>query len=145
MLTVVLDTNVIVSGTIHKGGHPAAILDRWREGQFILIISKALLEEVEDVLHRPHLKGKYHLSDEEIERVLYNLRSYGLMVPGKLEVKVIQEDPEDNFLIAAALEGEADYIVSGDPHLKDLSEYKGIRIIPPREFMRILEKRGEEE
>jgi hypothetical protein len=140
VLVVVLDTNIIVSGTIQKAGHSAAILDAWRDGQFLLIVSEALLEEVRDVLHRSHIKKKYRLADEEIEKVLDDLRRYSKEVPGKLEVHIIQEDPEDNFLISAALEEEADYIISGNPHLKNLKEYKGIKIISPAEFVKILKE-----
>jgi hypothetical protein len=58
-----------------------------------------------------------------------------------LDLKVVQDDPDDDKFIVAALEGDADYIVSGDPHLKKLEEYQGIRILSPAESLEIMGKR----
>ena len=55
--------------------------------------------------------------------------------PGKLELNLIQEDPDDNKFVQAALEGQAQYIVSGDLHLQKLRSYRDIRIVSPKEFV----------
>ena len=55
-------------------------------------------------------------------------------------VSIVKKDPEDNKFIACALEGEADYIVSGDEHLLSLKHFKGIQIVDVRSFMKALEK-----
>lgn len=55
--------------------------------------------------------------------------------PGTLDLQVVEEDPEDNTILAAAVEGRADCIISGDRHLKTLSEYQGISILSPAEFV----------
>lgn len=52
--------------------------------------------------------------------------------------EMIEEDPDDNQILACASEGKANFIVSGDKHLLDLKDYCDIKIIPPREFIRIL-------
>ena len=44
-------------------------------------------------------------------------------------------DPDDDLFVTAAVEGQADYIVSGDPHLLDLGEYLGVKIVSPRELV----------
>ncbi|MGH7909101.1 MAG: putative toxin-antitoxin system toxin component, PIN family, partial [Thermodesulfobacteriota bacterium] len=59
--------------------------------------------------------------------------------PGKLKLHVIKRDPQDNEVLIAALEGKADFIVSGDSDLKELKSYKGIRIVSPAEFGKLLE------
>ncbi len=60
-------------------------------------------------------------------------------------VSKVRKDPEDNKFIACAVEGDADYIVSGDEHLLDLKHYKSIQIVDARAFLKILgasEKQG---
>jgi predicted nucleic acid-binding protein len=55
-------------------------------------------------------------------------------------IDVIQTEPTDNKYLACALEGEADYIVSGDRHLLDLGLYQGIKIIKAKAFLKIWDK-----
>ena len=138
MLRVVLDTNVIVSGTIQNAGNPFRILEGWRKGHFILIASYALIDEARRVLHYPRVKKKYHITEKQIRGVIKNLRNYSVITPGKLKLRVIERDPNDDEVLIAALEGEADYIVSGDSDLKELKSYRGIRIVSPAEFVKLL-------
>ncbi len=142
MLRVVLDINVIVSGTISNHGAPFQILEGWRRGEFIAIVSEPILQEIERVFHYPRIKDRRHLTDQDIETVLQLLRRYGLNAPAELRIKAITEDPDDDKFIAAAIEGGADYIVSGDCHLKALSSYREIKIVSPSEFVRILRPSG---
>ena len=61
------------------------------------------------------------------------------LTPGPLQVDAIPADPADNMVLACAVEGHANYIVSGDTHLLSLREYAGIPIITARAFLEILE------
>lgn len=71
MLRAVLDTDVIVSGTLVPEGHSGQILKTWRDGRFLLIISEDLIEEVKDVLNRPRIRDKYrHLTQATIGRLV---------------------------------------------------------------------------
>lgn len=135
MLRAVVDTNVLVSGTIQNSGHPSRIINAWRDGLFLLVSSPPILIEIERVLHYPKIKGKYNLSRKQISLVLENIRKYSMITPGKLELNLIQEDPDDNKFVQAALEGQAQYIVSGDLHLQKLRSYRDIRIVSPKEFV----------
>lgn len=144
MLRVVLDTNVIVSGVITDHGAPFRILQRWRGGEFVVITSKPILQEVERVLHYPKIKRKRHLTEENIRNVMELLRKYGIVTPADISIEAVSEDPADNKFVVAAAEAEADYIVSGDRHLRDLGSYQGIRILSPDEFLRVLDIGGEE-
>ena len=69
-----------------------------------------------------------------------DLLIFSWAVEGKAEIDVIQADPTDNKYLACALEGEADYIVSGDRHLLDVGLYQGLKIIKAKEFLNIWEK-----
>ena len=138
MLRVVLDTNVIISGTIVAHGTPAQILDAWRKDDFIIIVSEPILREIEKVFHYPRIKERRCLTDRDIESVLQSLRRYGINTPSELKIEAIPEDPEDDKFIIAAVEGDADYIVSGDRHLKALKSYRRIRIVSASEFVQAL-------
>jgi len=136
MLRAVLDTNVIISGSIMDHGPPCQIIKNWETGSFILVISDPILQEVERAFHYPRIKR--YLAEQDIEAVLNTLRRYGVNTPSKIEIELIPEDPGDNKFIVAAIEGEANYIVSGDRHLQNLGSYSGIKIVSPAEFIRIL-------
>jgi hypothetical protein len=113
-------------------------MDSWRQGKVELAVSPSVLNEVHNVLHRPHIKRKYHLTDLDIKRYVLLLEQYALIVPGLVRVNVVLDDPNDNIIVACALEAEADYLVSGDRHLLDLGEIKGIPIVRASEFLKIL-------
>jgi len=144
MLRAVLDTNVIISGVITDHGAPFQVLQRWRNSEFALITSKPILQEVKRVLHYPKIKRKQHLTEGNIRNVMELLWKYGIVTPADITIEAVPEDPADNKFVVAAVEAEADYIVSGDRHLKVLSSYHGIRIVSPDEFLRVLDIGGEE-
>lgn len=62
------------------------------------------------------------------------------IIPGILHVNLILADPDDDKIIVCVLEAGADYIITGDPHLLTLKEYRGIRIVTPRAFLEILDR-----
>jgi putative PIN family toxin of toxin-antitoxin system len=137
-MKVVLDTNLLVSALINSRGTPAKILEAWKNGEIILIFSPAILKEIGQVLNY-HQIGKLHgMSTKEINDFLEELKEYCLIVQGTIKVKVIKEDPSDDKFIACALEGEADFIVSGDKHLQRIRESHGIPIIKPQDFLAML-------
>ena len=61
------------------------------------------------------------------------------MVRGETSRRVVAADPTDEIYLAAAAEGLAEYVVSGDRHLLDIGQHDGIRIVAPRAFLSILE------
>jgi putative PIN family toxin of toxin-antitoxin system len=136
LLRVVLDTNNIVSGTIMPHGSSYEALEAWRRDQFILLTSKAVIKEVKRVLHYSRIQKKYHLTEIEIKKVVRNLIRYAVVTPGEAKLNVIKGDPADNEVLACAVEGEADFIISGDEDLKKVKIYRGIRIIGAKEFVK---------
>jgi len=134
MQKIVLDTNVLVSSVI-ASGPSAAILDAVRKSRFTMITSAHLLEEFSDVISRRRIARKYPRAAQEAEALLDFLRAFATMVPGILGPEKVSADRDDDFVLACALDGGADCIVSGDPHLLDLKSYKGIPILTPREFV----------
>ena len=137
MHRVVIDTNVLISGIIQHGGFPFRVVKLWENASLVLITSVATIRETERVLNYPKIKRVYRLTDDDINRVVSNLVKYSVFVDLVSKVDVIREDPEDNNILATAIDGRADYIISGDKHLLHLKNYKGIDIITPKEFCRI--------
>ena len=135
-MRVVLDTNQHISAIIRPDGHPAQIVQLWRIGLIELAISPAILEEFEAVVHRPRIQQRYNLSDADINEYSEVLRTTTVLVPGIMIVDAVPDDPDDNIIIACAIEAEADFIVSGDQHLLLLGSYHGIPIVKAADFLR---------
>lgn len=137
MIVAVLDTNLIVSATLIRGGNEDRILRAWQAGKYMLVLSDPILQEVGRILFYEKIRSRQWMTGDDIERLLRRLAESAIMVPGKQEVRVCRDPCDDKFL-AAALEGKAHYIVSGDRDLTHIKTYRGVRIIPPRQFLEIL-------
>jgi len=61
-----------------------------------------------------------------------------VLTPGELAVEAVADDPADDLVLACALEGNADFIISGDKHLLNLRNYQGIQMVTPAEFLESL-------
>jgi len=134
-MIVVLDTNVMISALISAGGPPAQIIDLWEAGAFDVASSAPLLEEVKRVLEYEQVKKYLKCSPEEINKLLTGWRTASIFVDLEEKVEVIKDDPDDDRILECAVAAEADYIVSGDNHLLDLGEYRGIEVLPPAGFL----------
>jgi len=131
---VVLDTNVFVSGLISPQGYPAAILKALRAGQFTLLSSPPVNEEIIEVLNRPHIRDRYGLGDRifDVAFILWEVAELVIHLP---DVKVCS-DPDDDKFLATAVGGKADYLVTGDVgDLLRLREYRGVAVVSPRDFI----------
>ena len=137
MIVAVLDTNLIVSATLIRGGNEDRILRAWQAGKYMLVLSDPILREVGRGLFYEKIRSRQWMTGDDIERLLRCFAESAIMVAGKQEVRVCRDPGDDNFL-AAALEGKAHYIVSGDRDLTHIKTYRGVRIIPPRQFLEIL-------
>lgn len=138
MIRAVLDANVFVSGVLSPTGNPAKILTAWRSEQFHLLISPAILEEIDRVLRYPKVVARHRWPEEMIKRFIEDLAHLAILTPIRRMLKVIAEDPSDNRYLECAIEGDADYIVSGDRHLLRLTTYQKIGILTPKDFLGVL-------
>jgi putative PIN family toxin of toxin-antitoxin system len=127
---LVVDTNVLLSSFI-SAGPPRSILTRIRDRLDLLCLSPLILEEYFTVLQRAGIAEDLLASllslFQDPDRVL-------LVVPSR-RIEVIRDDPSDNMFLECAIEARADYLISGDRHLKRLKSFQGIEIIPPREYL----------
>jgi putative PIN family toxin of toxin-antitoxin system len=132
---VVLDTNVLVSVTISSTAAPDRIYQSWKRGKFSVCTSPALLEELKEVLSRPEIKNHQWMHPEEVDELISLYRRTAVLGTGEKVVYVIEDDPDDDYVLSAALETDADVIVSGDHHLLELKSFRGIDIRTPSEFI----------
>jgi len=137
VIKAVVDTNILVSALIRPQGRVGPVLLYLREGRYILIYSEPILEELVDVLSRPKIRMKYHLSEEDIGTVLSLIFLRGRLVFPTRRIRVCR-DPRDDKFLEAAVAGNADLIVSGDEDLLILNPFEGIPIIRPSEFIEML-------
>lgn len=135
-MRVILDANLFISAVLVPHGRPAQILQAWRNGRFELVMSPAILAEIRRVLHYPRLQRKHGWSETEIDAFLDGLRAAAIIVPGRVELAVVRDDPTDDKYVSAAVEADAAYIISGDEHLKAIGSYQGIMILAPAAFLR---------
>ena len=140
MIKAVVDANLLISGFISPFSHPREIERRWRRGEFTLVTSHGIIEEVSRVLRLPRIQAKYHLAESDIQAFVLTLIHKGNCVAGELVLKGVVSDPGDDKIISCAVEGEAGLIVTGDKALQKLREYQDIRIISAEEFIRLMEE-----
>ena len=113
-------------------------MDAWRSGLFDLLIRDDIIVEIGEVLRRPQIKKRHGWDDKQIDDFLEVLRDVAIVTPGALQVTAIVGDPDDDMYLACAIEGEADYVVSGDEHIRQLGSYRGVPIVSPTQFLGIL-------
>ncbi len=117
-MRLVLDPNVLVSGLIGKAtSAPRVILDALAEDEIEIVISETVLQELEEVLHRPKLSRRVTPSERDEYLARVRLQADVVHDPGGSEGAT--RDPDDDYLVALARRERVDAIVSGD---KDLVE-----------------------
>ena len=130
-MRVFLDTNVIVSAVTTRG--LCADVFRTVLAEHELITSTRVLQEVRRIL-----QVKFGVSETSREKIKRRVLRKAEIVQPKTVPAVIADDPDDNHVLACAVEGNADLIVSGDRHLLSLKDYQGIPIVRPMDFLRTL-------
>ena len=133
-MRVVVDTNVFISSLLNTKGNPRKLIDLWRFEKITLCISKDILAEYFAVL------GRFGMSEEpegEEQLQLFQKRYNQFFLVSVPTISAITQDPADNKFVECAVAARATYIVSGDRHLLNLKAFKGIRILPPTEFLKV--------
>ncbi len=139
-MRVVIDTNILVRALIMPHGSVGPVLRRLRHGEYTLLYSPSLLEELTDVLNRPRIRDKYGLSETDIATLLRLILLRGEPVTPAQPITACR-DPKDNKFLEVAVAGQAEALVSGDEDLLALHPFEGVPIIPPAEFLRRLAER----
>ena len=131
-MRVVLDTNTLVSGVISAGGPPRRLLDGARTQVFELCSSATLLAELLDVLSRGKFAVRLRQAGLTPQGIVADIRRVAYMAAPQAVPRVIEHDADDDHVLACAVAGQANLIVSGDKHLHSLDgQYLGISIVTP--------------
>ncbi len=135
VITVVLDTNILISSILFKG-ELSALVDLWKRGKIVPVVSKETFEEFRTVLEYP----KFRLRMGEIKSIIEEeVLPFFEVVETTGEVSGVCKDPDDNKFIACALSASADFIVSGDKGLCDVGTYRTIKIIRGSDLLKRIE------
>jgi len=138
VLRAVVDANVYVSAYVRPEGPPGLIIERFlRDAAFEVVLSAEIVEEVLRALAYPRIR-KAVRTKVEPELWFEDIVVLAQLVPGEYKVAGVSDDPDDDKYIAAAIEGRAAFVVSGDPDLLDVMEHQGVRIVTPRGFLDLL-------
>lgn len=134
-MRAVLDPNVLVSALISGTGPPREIVAAWTQGRFDLIVSPVLFGELRDVLARP--KFRRWVSTATAAEFIDGLRDDALVIDDPSARPGLSADPGDDYLVALAQAGNADYLVSGDRHLINIADPTP-PVLMPRQFHELL-------
>ncbi len=127
-MVVTFDTNVLVSSTQWDGSVAQKLLFDLIRASRKIFTSPEILAEYQKILKRD-----FGYSDENAVPIMQKVLSFVTIVIPQEEIKVVLDDPDDDKIIACAIESKSEYIITYDLHLLNLKEYRGIRIIKPEE------------
>jgi putative PIN family toxin of toxin-antitoxin system len=133
----VLDPGVLIAALLSRTGAPAQLLMRWIRGEFELIVSPRLLNELRTALQRP--KFRRYVTADEVEAYWSLLEQRATVVVDPEPHSRLTPDPGDDYLVSLARVAAAHYLVSGDTHLTGLRRSQP-PILTPRAFLSALEK-----
>ncbi len=138
MISAVLDTNVLASGTVSAANAPGQILNAWRARKFELVTSQHIINELLQTFQKPYFKNR--LTNQAITNFIDLLQNESFVTPMTVKVQGVATHPEDDLTIAAALSAKVDYLVTGDKLLLNKlgNSYQGVSITSPNDFLRNL-------
>lgn len=132
-MRLVVDTNVLISALFSAQSLPSHLIALWREGRFDLLTSADQIDELMRVTRYPRIRER--LSPTLAGRLINELKDVATVVTGLPNITA-SPDPYDDYLLATALAGEADFVVTGDKRdLLILKVFQGVRIVSVRELL----------
>jgi putative PIN family toxin of toxin-antitoxin system len=134
-LRAVIDTNLFISGLFSKDSVSAQLQNLWIDQAFELVTSVEIIKEVSRVLSYRRIKKRFKPKEENVRRFFQLIFRKAIISKDVYRTDKIVDDPTDNKFLACALEKKADYIVSRDPHLRNLKHFHGIQIVDATTFI----------
>ena len=140
-MRVVLDTGIYISFLINPNGAPSQAVSLWLDKAFELVTSEWQLGELRRVSRYEHIQPV--ITSREAGTIINKLKRRATVIGGLRDVD-LSPDPDDNPIIATAIAGQVQYIVSGDKRdMLELQKVEGIPIVTAREFVNLFAKSGE--
>ncbi len=134
-MRLVIGTNILVSALLSSASPPAQILDLWRNREFDLVTCPEQFDEIARVTRYPKIRAR--LSSALAGRLINHLRDLAIVV-AKLPKVDLSPDPNDNYLLALAEAGRAQFLVTGDKPLLALKRHKSAHIITAATLIELL-------
>jgi len=129
-MKIVIDSNVFVS-SFFWGGYPREVFERVINGFDELYITDEIIKEIKSVMK----SRKFDVNNIEIEDYTRIIEKYSRKIMSTNIPKSISRDNDDDKILQCGLEGNVDYIVTGDKDLLVLKEYETIKIINPKDYL----------
>src|SRR3989344_920626 len=131
---VVLDTNILISALGWKG-KPRQIFRKILDGKFDLVISHNQLYELLRVMNYPN----FNFKQEQKVLFLTIIIEVATVIETVGNLRVIEDDHDDNVILESAIVGNVDFIISGDEHLLKLKKYEKVMIVTAAEFLNLVD------
>lgn len=132
-MRLVIDTNILISALLTATSLPAHLIVLWREGWFDLLTSADQLDELMRVTRYPKIRER--LAPALAGRLINEVRDLAVQLT-ELPIITVSPDPQDNYLLAMAISGSADFLVTGDKRdLLVLRLFEGTKITTVRDFL----------
>lgn len=140
-MRLVLDTNIFISAVTSANGPPRRLFNQARAQSFELVISPVLIDELTEVLNREKFNKYFERFDLSASQFVNNVRLMADIVTPEHVPRIVPNDADDDHVLACALAGHADFIVTGDRHFDHLNgSYHGIPIIKPAQAINLVER-----
>lgn len=134
----VLDSNVIISGFTVDRVNPAAIIDLLWKREIQAYVSLFIFEEVSRTLRG----RRFRWAEPDIEEAITFLSTYCTVIDPPPESSLDELSPEDNRVLDCAIQGQVQYLVTGDKGILQLGQYENISIVTPREFLAVVQQQS---
>lgn len=136
---IVIDTDVLISGLLSSSGPAATIMNLWLAGKFTLLASEQMLGECARILGHPTLNAELNLDRNPRGELMAMLRDETQRLDAPVPAsKGAVQNPFDALLLANAIAGDADYLITEEDELLALEQYEEVKIVSSEEFVRAL-------
>ena len=124
-----------MAGTLAASGAASRLLELWRDGEFEIVACPRLVQEIGDALLRPRIASRYGITPDEVNELGHRIEEEAIWVSDPVDpTRIVPQDPGDDYLIALALENDADALVRRDRHFDGVS-VTGLRILHPGQLL----------
>lgn len=138
-MRVVLDANIFISLLISRKGNPASIINKWLSGEFEVLISQPIVDEILWVTGYERLQKKYKKVRENRLEFVDLISEQGIWTELTETLTVVTADESDHRYLECAISGGAAYVVTEDDHLLRVGNHQGISVITPAAFVTLLD------
>ena len=143
MIAAVFDTNIYIQAILRETGPASGCVEELFSGRIVVFIHPEILQEIDDFLLRKRVREKYRrVRSVKTADLVRKIRKYGTWVPSVERLFELDRDPDDAFLIDLSIATNADFLVSRDKDLLELSDdenfvakYPNLKIVDPYAFL----------